>query len=148
MEAFRSFLHRVVDVLWPSSSLTPGPPGAYQQAPYEEVSVIVPITPAVTSNTVFIGNAAELGLLVPTLTTATTVQVKVGNQSDGSDARAIVDQGGTTKLVLASGSGNVAISSNDMALALGYPYLTVVIGAAQAAAKTFTLTKKAVAVTR
>lgn len=120
---------------------------SYVTGPFDSVTITVTAGQTV-SPAVHIGNPAEMGLLVPTLTTPTTVTVKVGNLADGTDARGVVDQGGTAKLVLASGSGNVAISSLEMGACLGYPYLTVVLGATQAADKTFTLTRKAVAMTR
>ena len=116
----------------------------WQGGPYEPEDIVIPDPQ--TEATVFIGNPAEIGLIVPTLGTATTVTLQVGLESDGSDAVGIVDQGGTAKLALASGSGGVAISSLDMGAVLGYPYLTIVLGAAQAADVTFTLVKKSVSV--
>lgn len=118
---------------------------AWQSHPSDSISIVVTAGQTV-SETVHIGNPSELGLLVPALTTATTVTVQVGAVAAGTDRRGIVDQAGTAKLALASGSGNVAISSLEMGAVLGYPYLTVVLGAAQAADKTFTLTRKSVSV--
>lgn len=119
---------------------------AWQQGPYGTDNAT--ITAGQTTTTVLIGNPSEVGLQVPTLTTPTTVTLKVGSASDGSDAKGIVDQGGTAKLALASGSGNVAISSLDLAAILGYKYLTIVIGATQAADKVFVLDRKSVSVSR
>ena len=116
---------------------------AYMDRPEGTVSLVVLAT-ATVSSTVHIGNPAEVGLKVPTLTTPTTVTVKVGLLADGSDAVGIVDQAGTAKLVLASGAGGVAIGSLDLGQILGYPYLTVVLGAAQAGDVTFTLTRKSI----
>lgn len=117
---------------------------AYQSYPHDSIPLVVADGETV-SETVHIGNPAEVGLLVPTLATPTTVTVKVGNESDGSDAVGLVDDQGAAFLVLASGSGGVAITSLAMGAILGYAYLTVVLGAAQAADVTFTLTRKAVA---
>lgn len=118
---------------------------SYVTGPSDSVLIEVAATETV-SETVHVGNPAELGLLVPALTTATTVQVQVGAEADGSDAVGIVDEDGTAKLTLASGSGGVAISSLEMGAVLGYPYLTIVLGAGQVAGKTFTLTRKGIAV--
>lgn len=117
----------------------------WQQGPNDPADVVIP--EGETAATVFIGNPSEMGLVVPALGTATTVTLKVGFESDGSDAVGIVDQAGTAKLALASGSGGVAISSLELGAVLGYPFLTIVLGAAQAADVTFVLGRKAVSVT-
>jgi hypothetical protein len=116
----------------------------YQRDNWEAENVV--ITAAATTATVFIGNPAELGFCVPALVTNATVVLKVGALADGSDARIIVDQAGTQKLSVASGVEDFCFSSNEMGACLGYGYLTVVIGAAQAANATFVLHRKKVAV--
>lgn len=94
-----------------------------------------------TSNTVAIGNPTELGLIVPALT-ASTLKVQVGFASDGSDAKDVYDGTGTQTLTFASGTGSFAIGSNHMGACLGYPYLTLVCGSAQAAQRDFKLIRK------
>lgn len=117
----------------------------WQTSPYEEANMVITAGQTV-STTVHIRNPAELGLLVPTLT-STTVAVHVGNQSDGSDHRGLVDSTGNALLSYAAGTGNFAISTNSMGACLGYAYMTIVIGTVQGSNRTVTLTMKAVDVT-
>lgn len=125
----------------PPKETVPLVPGSFQNVPHDTVDVIVTAGQTVSA-VVHVGNPSELGLYVPTLTTPTTVQVRVAYASDGTGGANVVDKGGTQILSLASGSGNVNIGGNDMGACLGYPYLYVVLGATQAADKTFKLIRK------
>lgn len=95
------------------------------------------------SDIIAIGNPTELGLLVPTLTSS-TLKVQVGRLSDGSDMRDIYDATGTQKLTYGAGTGNFAISTNEMGACLAYPYIKLVCGSSQGAARTFYLMRKVV----
>ena len=115
--------------------------------PWQEVEVKVTHAAAnVNSNWIALENATELGLFVPTLATVCTVTLQVARDSSGTNAVGLVNQAGTAILVLASGSGGVAISSNELGALLAYPFFRVVLGANQAADVSFWLQKKCVAV--
>lgn len=91
-----------------------------------------------TSTSALIDNCSELGLFVPTITAGTvTVQVS----EDDTNYFGLTNQAGTAVLVLASGTGGVAISGNEMGACLPYKYLRVVV-AAQGAPRSFTLKRK------
>lgn len=110
--------------------------------PWDEISLTV-TAGQTASPWVAIGNPGEVGLIVPALGTATTVTVQVARDSLGTGAANLVNGAGSQVCSLASGSGGVAVSSNDLGAILGYPYLRVVLGATQAADKTFYLERKA-----
>lgn len=119
-------------------------PGSFQIRPYDVIDIVIAETPAVNSEWVHIGHPAEVGLYVPALTTAATVTIKVAHAADGTGGAGLVNGDGDAILVLASGSGDVNISSNDLGAILGYGWIRITLGAAQAAAKTFKLTRKSV----
>lgn len=118
------------------------PPGGFQRVPHDTVDLVV-ANGGTTSDWVHIGNPSECGLSIPTITSG-TVTVQVAYASDGTGGGGVIDGSGTAKLVVAASTGGVNISSNDMGAVLGYPYMRVVCGAAQGAARTFKLTRKAV----
>lgn len=107
-------------------------------ARYDEVTLTV-ANGDTASDWQEIGNPAEIGLLVPTITSG-TVTVQVSN--DGSTARGLVNQAGTAILVLAASTGAYAVSSNEMGACLGYKYIRVVCGASQGAQRLFKVTRK------
>jgi hypothetical protein len=111
---------------------------AYQSHPHDTVPIVVPEGETVSA-TVHIGNPAALGLQIPALGTNATVTVQVGSESDGSDRVGLATADGTATLVVASSAGSKAI---DCSVALGFSYLTVVLGAAQATDTTFLLHRK------
>jgi hypothetical protein len=109
-------------------------PGAVQ-----EVSTLTIANGQTTSDSALIDNCTELGLFVPTITAATiTVQVS----EDNVNFFGLTNQAGTAILVLASGTGAVAISGNELGACLPYKYLRVVSGGAQGAQRLFTLKRK------
>jgi hypothetical protein len=93
-----------------------------------------------------VGNPSAVGLAVPALGTATTVTVQVARAAAGTGGGGLVNGAGTAVLALASGSGGVNVSGVDLAALLGYPFMRVVLGAAQGAAQgadvTFWLERK------
>lgn len=115
-----------------------------QDYPYEEVDVVV-ANGQTASAWVAIGNPAELGLYVPTITNG-TVTLQVARDASGTGASGLVNQAGTAILVLAASTGAFAVSSLEMGALLGYSHMRVVCGAAQGADRTFKLAKKLVRV--
>lgn len=112
----------------------------------DTVNITLGASPATQSAWVAIGNPTELGLYVPALSPSATVTVKVAQDASGTGAQALVDGTGTAKLTYASGAGGFAISSNEMGACLGYSHISVVVGTAQTAGKTFVLSRKMVSV--
>lgn len=89
-----------------------------------------------------IGNPSALGLFVPALGSASTVTLQAALTSDGTNGAGFVDKSGAAVLVLPSSSGGFHVSSSEMAAALAYPYIRVVLGTHQAADVTFKLVRK------
>jgi hypothetical protein len=113
-------------------------------AAYDSVDLTV-ANGGTSSTWAAIGNASELGLYVPTITSG-TVTLQVAQDGSGTGASGLVDKSGTAILVLGASTGGFALSSNEMGACLGYSHLRVVCGAAQGAARTFKLTRKVVGV--
>jgi hypothetical protein len=108
---------------------------------WDEVSLTVAAS-GTQSNWVAVGNPNELGLFVPALSPSATVTVKVARDASGTGAAGLVDKAGTAILVLASGAGGIAVSSNEMGAVLGYPFVSVVLGTATTGAVVFRLQRK------
>ncbi len=92
-----------------------------------------------------IENPSELGLIVPPLPTPSSVFVQVARDAIGTGAAILVDKAGTQVLLLASSSGSLAVSSNELGAILGYPFMRVVLGTNQNFDVTFYLMQKVVA---
>ena len=107
----------------------------------DTVDIVVPNGGTTAAAYVAIGNPTELGLIVPTITSGTLV-VKVALDASGTGAQGLVDGTGTAKLSYGAGTGNFAISSNEMGACLGYAFINVVCGASQGAERTFKLVRK------
>lgn len=126
---------------WPEPGVAPAP-GSFQQVPQDTVDIVV-ANGGTTSAWVHIGNPSEVGLSVPTITSA-TVTVQVAYASDGTGGGGVVNGSGTAVLSLAASTGGFNVGSNDMGAVLGYGYMRIVCGASQGADRTFKLTRKAV----
>lgn len=114
---------------------------------WQETAMLVPHASGnVNGPWTLIDNPGEVGLIVPTLGTPCTVTIQVARDSSGTGASDLVDKAGAGVLVLASGSGGVAVSGNEMAAILAYPYMRVVLGANQGSDVTFYLEQKVPAV--
>ena len=123
-----------------------GAPGSFLVVPHDTVDLVI-ANGGTTSGWVHIGNPSEVGLTVPTITNATLV-VQVAYASDGTGGSGLVDATGTALLSYAASTGAFSIGSTHMGAVLGYPYMRVVLGAAQGAERTLKLTRKAIATNR
>lgn len=119
-------------------------PGSWLVRPYDVVEILVPESET-ESEWVHIGQPAEVGLYVPALPVNTTVTVQVAYDDEGTGGAGLVNGSGTAILALASGAGDVNVGANDMGAILAFGWIKIVIGAAQAADKSFMLIRKAVA---
>lgn len=105
------------------------------QSNYETDTLVV-ANGATTSGSVLVKNPTSLGLLIPTITSA-TVKVQVSN--DGTNFFDVQDTAGVVKMTWGASTGNFAVQPADLASALGYLWVQIVCGAPQGAARTFTL---------
>lgn len=118
------------------------PPGGWQTVPQDTVDLVV-ANGGTASAWVHIGNPAEVGLSVPTLTSS-TLEVQVAYASDGTGGGKVYNGTGTQELVWGAGTGGFNVSSLAMGAVLGWGYMRVVCGSAQGADRTFKLTRKSV----
>lgn len=105
----------------------------------QDVATLTVANGGTTSTSALIDNCSEVGLFVPTITSGTVI---VQVSEDDTNYFGLVNQSGTAILVLGAGTGAVAISGNELGSALPYKYIRVVCGAAQGAARSFTLKRK------
>ena len=119
-----------------------GKPGSGDRAKIirQEHSAIATIADTeADSNAVDLRGLVELGLIPPTLTNCTlTFLVSLDGESNWSVVR---DLDGAAVTIVA-GLGNFAISTDDLAVICGYPWVRIRSSAAQGAERQFIFTMK------
>lgn len=84
---------------------------------------------------------ANYGLMIPTIDSS-DLTFKASNINGGT-YYTVTDKDASTAFTVSSGSGGLAIESDDLKALAGYRYVKVVCSATQTAVRTFTWTVKA-----